>query len=164
MKISKISLGFTVLLLLLIAAGCGSQEQKTEDLGSFNKLSWMDNIWRGKQSDAKIYESWHKTNFHLMEGISYTTDKNGERVYSQNMRIEQEDNQIYYIIRLPGDQQQTLKLTNITDTSAVFKNQDKGYPAEITYSHPAEDSLIVLLSGKDDVGTPMSTKLSYKKD
>jgi hypothetical protein len=163
MKLLKLNMIMTIMFLFTILSGCEVQEQKTEDLGRFNKLSWMDNIWRGKQSDAKIYESWHKKNFRLMEGISYTTDKNGQRVYSQNMRIEQNNNQIYYIIRLPGDQQQTLKLTDVTDSSAVFKNQGDGYPEKITYRHPADDSLIVLLNGEND-GTSMNTKLRYEKD
>ncbi len=163
MKALKINIILLFLSMLIIISGCDTQEQKTEDLGRFNKLSWMENIWRGKQGDARLYESWHKKNFRLMEGISYTTDENGRRVYSQDMRIEQNDNQVFYTIKLPGDQQQTLKLTNVSDTSAVFENQDEGYPAKITYRHPAGDSMVVSLEGENE-GTSMDTKLSYEKD
>ncbi len=163
MNVLKINIVLTILFLLIMVSGCDTQEQKTEDLGRFNKLSWMEGIWRGKQGDAKLYESWHKKNFRLMEGISYTTDENGRRVYSQDMRIEQNNNQVYYTIKLSEDQQQTLKLTEVTDTSAVFENEGEGYPAKITYRHPAEDAMAVSLEGENE-GTSMNTKLSYKKD
>ena len=152
-----------IVLFLFIASGCDTQEQKTEDLGRFNKLSWIENIWHGKQGDAKLYESWHKKNFRLMEGISYTTDEKGRRVYSQDMRLEQSNNEIYYTIKLQNNQEQTLKLTNVTDSSAVFNNPDEGYPAKITYRHTAKDSMIVNLEGENE-GSSMNTKLSYEKD
>ena len=162
MKIIRINI-IATLIFCAIIIGCDTQEQKTEDLGSFNKLSWMQNIWRGKQGDAKLYESWHKKNFRLMEGISYTTDVNGKRVFSQDMRIEQNNNQVYYVIKLPGDQQVALKLTSVSDSLAVFENEDEGYPQTITYSHTAEDSMTVTLEGENE-GTSMTTKLSYARD
>ncbi len=163
MKIIRISIIVVFIIFSAIITGCDTQEQKTEDLGRFNKLSWMENIWRGKQGDAKLYESWHKKNFRLMEGISYTTDINGKRVFSQDMRIEQNNNQVYYIIKLPGDQQQTLKLTSVSDSSAVFENEDEGYPQTITYKHTADDSMTVSLEGENE-GTAMKTKLDYVRD
>ncbi len=163
MKTLKSNIILIVLILVMIFSGCDTQEQKTEDMGNFNKLGWMENIWRGKQGDAKLYESWHKKNFRLMEGISYTTDQNSRRVYSQDMRIEQNNNQVYYTIKLNGNQQQTLKLTSVTDTSAVFENQDEGFPSKVIYRHPDGDSMIVTLEGENE-GTSMDTKLSYEKD
>lgn len=153
----------SLVLISAIIAGCGNQGQKTEDLGRFNKLKWMETIWRGNQGDAKLYESWHKKNFRLMDGISYTTDENGKRVYSQEMRIEQNNNQIYFIIKLPGNQQETLKLASVNDTSAVFKNQDAGYPQTLIYRHPKDDSMVVYLAGINE-GIKMKTRLQYEKD
>ncbi len=163
MKVLRINTILIAMLLFIIVSGCDTQEQKTEDMGRFNKLGWVENIWRGKQGDAKLYESWHKKNFRLIEGISYTTDEHGRRVYSQDMRIEQNNNQVYYVITLPGDQQQTLKLTDVTDSSAVFKNLEDGYPGKITYMHTEDDSMIVILEGANE-GTSMNTRLSYEKD
>ena len=163
MKAFKINIILLIISVISLISGCDTQEQKTEDLGRFNKLSWIENIWRGKQGEAKLYESWHKKNFRLMEGISYTTDENGRRVYSQDMRIEQNNNQVFYIIKLTDDQQQTLKLIEVTDTSAVFENQDEGYPQKITYRHPSDNYMIVSLEGENE-GTSMNTKLSYEKD
>ncbi len=163
MKIIRINIMAAILIFCAIIIGCDTQEQKTEDLGRFNKLSWMENIWRGKQGDAKLYESWHKKNFRLIEGISYTTDANGKRVFSQDMRIEQNNNQVYYIIKLAGDQQQTLKLTSVSDSLAVFENEGDGYPQKITYRQTADDSMTVSLEGENE-GTSMTTKLSYTRD
>jgi hypothetical protein len=163
MKINRINIILILFLLSILLIGCENQKQKTEDLARFKKLKWMENIWRGRQGDAKLYESWHKKNFRLMDGISYTTDVNGKRVYSQDMRIEQNNNQIYYIIKLPGDQQLTLKLSSVTDTSAVFLNQNKGYPQRVIYRHTANDSMVVSLAGINE-GSLMKTRLNYEKD
>lgn len=163
MKLQGINIILALFLISLLIAGCGNQNQKTEDLAKFKKLNWMENIWRGRQGEAKLYESWHKKNFRLMDGISYTTDENGRRVYSQDMRIEQNNNQIYYIIKLPGDQQLTLKLSSVTDSSAIFVNQEAGYPRKITYLHTANDSMVVSLAGVNE-GSLMRTSLNYEKD
>jgi hypothetical protein len=79
------------------------------------------------------------------------------------MRIEQNNNQIYYIIKLPGNEQETLKLVSVNDTSAVFKNQDAGYPQTIIYRHPEADSMLVYLAGVNE-GTKMKTRFQYQKD
>jgi hypothetical protein len=163
MKLIRINIMAGLVFLSAIVTGCGTHEQKTEDLVKFNKLKWMQNIWRGNQGNAKLYESWHKKNFRLMDGISYTTDKNGRRVYSQEMRIEQNNNQIYYILKLPGNEQETLKLTSVNNKSVVFKNQDAGYPQTIVYKHPEADSMVVYLAGVSE-GTKMKTRFQYQKD
>ena len=163
MEMFKLGISLTIVLVLVLVAGCDTRGQRTENLENLKKLNWMENIWRGKQGNAEIYESWHKVNFGLIDGISYTTDQDGNRVYSQDMRIEQNDNNIYYIIELPGDQEQTLMLTAVTDTSATFKNTETGYPQTIKYKHPADDSMTVYLEGTNE-GTVMNTKLSYEKD
>lgn len=163
MKLFGIKIILSLILTSLLVTGCSNRKQKTEDMIKFKKLKWMENIWRGVQGDAKLYESWHKKNFRIMDGISYTTDENGRRVYSQNMRIEQNNNQIYYIVKLPGDQQLTLKLTSVTDSSAIFINQNMGYPQKITYLHTANDSMVVSLAGVNE-GSLMRTRLNYEKD
>lgn len=163
MKTFKLGISITIVMVVVLITGCNTHGQKTGNLENINKLSWMENIWRGKQGDAKIYESWHKVNFNLIDGISYTTDHDGNRIFSQDMRIEQNDNHIYYIIKLPGDQQRRLILTAVTDTSATFENTETGYPQTIVYKHPADDSMTVYLEGTNE-GTAMNTKLSYEKD
>jgi hypothetical protein len=56
-----------------------------------------------------------------------------------------------------------LKLTSVSDSLAVFENEDEGYPQTITYRHTAEDSMTVTLEGENE-GTSMTTKLSYARD
>ncbi len=158
----KIKILLFAIFLCILFIGCGTQEQKTEDLGRFNKLSWMENVWRGKQGDASLYESWHKKNFRIMEGITYTTDENGKRVFTQNMRIAQSNNQVYYLIR-PDNNPETFKLTSVTDSSAVFENMTKGYPHTITYNQVSDDSMLVSLEGENE-GKLMKSILLFEKD
>ena len=164
MRLIKLNILTGLIILFAVFAGCDTQEQKTEDMTKFNKLSWMENVWKGTQGDAKLYESWHKKNFRILEGISYTSDENGRRVYSQDMRLEQNNNQIFFTIKLPGNQLKTFDLVSVTDSCAVFENEDNnGYPETITYQRKSDGRMTVSLEG-ENAGTEMDTKLNYEKD
>jgi Domain of unknown function (DUF6265) len=149
-------------IILFIFSGCNNQKQKTEDLSKFNKLSWIENVWKGKQGNANLYESWHKINFRMFEGISYTTNETGNRIFSQNMKIEQDDNRIFYIMKLQEKQQKTFKLISVTNSTAVFENEDYGFPHIINYKLKANDAMSITLSGENE-GAQMTTTLNYFK-
>ncbi|HSD64386.1 MAG TPA: DUF6265 family protein [Ignavibacteriaceae bacterium] len=162
MRTIKTSILVILIFLLPGMNACKTQKQETENLTDFNRLKWINNFWQGEQGDAKITENWNEKNPWLMEGISYTTDKTGNRVFSQNMLIEQIENKIYFVIILPGNQRQKFELDSISDTSAVFKNEEDTYPLTIKYMHTSKNSMIVLLQGENE-GKMMNTELKYAK-
>lgn len=157
-----------LLLLLYITihilfAGCNDSEVAEEDMTEFNKLEWLQGVWEGTQGDARIYESWRRKNFRIMEGISYTTVDN-KRVYSQDMRIEQSNNKIQYIItEVTGEEKEVrLTLSTIDETSAEFINAEEGYPGKIIYSQTQNNRMNVSLLGPEG-DEKDKTEFNYRK-
>jgi hypothetical protein len=142
----KIYLTFFITFSILIA-GCGNGDFKEEDTTEFEKLSWMLGIWKGKQGDAELYESWRKVNYRIMEGISYTT-QDKTRIYSQTMRLEQSNNKIFLLVTLPNSTEPiTLDLEEIAENKAVFVNNEIEYPKRIVYLLEKENAMKVILEG-----------------
>lgn len=152
----------TFIFLLLITA-CSETEVKEEDLTEFKKFEWMLGIWEGKQGEAETYESWRRKNFRILEGISYTTIDN-QRVYSQDMRIEQSNNKIYYIIQKSTytDKEIKLELTEVSDSTVQFTNSEVGFPEKIIYSRLKNKRMNVTLSGEEE-DENNRTEFNYKQ-
>ncbi len=148
-----------LILSLLFIWSCGEQNVKEEDLTNFNKMDWLLGIWEGKQGDADIYESWRKKNFRIMEGISYTT-QDERRVYAQTMRIEQNNNNIFLIIKFNEGEENILRAETIDDDKIIFVNTEEGFPHTVTYKKSG-NGINVSIKGEDE-STP-STELTYKR-
>lgn len=155
----KIILTFLITFSILFL-GCGNGDFKEEDTTDFEKLSWMLGIWKGKQGDAELYESWRKVNYRIMEGISYTTQDKA-RVYSQTMRLEQSNNKIFLLVTLPNSTEPiTLDLKQIEENKAVFVNSEDQYPKRIEYSLEKENIMNVALEGESQENI---TEFNYRK-
>ena len=132
----------------IIFFGCDSNEIKEEDTSNFKKLSWLKGQWEGEQNDAEIHESWNGVNFRIMEGTSYTI-QDGIRVYSQGMRLEQSNNKIFLILTFrDNNDSYTYDLKEISDSKAVFENNEEGFPKTIVYEK-GNESMHVSLKGVD---------------
>jgi hypothetical protein len=155
---------FIILLAagIFLFSGCGETDVKEEDTTDFKKLGWILGVWEGKQGDADIYESWRRKNYRIMEGTSYTTSE-GSRVFSQNMRIEQSNNIINYIILDEnGEGIQKFQLTSLEDSTAEFTNAEEGYPDKIIYKREKQNRMNVSLLGEKEDQTAKS-ELNYRK-
>lgn len=148
-------------LLILFIASCNKNKLETEDTTNFEKLDWMLGIWEGTQGDADIYESWTRQNYRTMNGVSFTT-QDEVRIYSQMMHLEQSNNKIFFIITPKETNEETsLNLINVSDSDAVFINQDStGYPKKIVYKKISPKKMEVDIEGETQES---STSLNYRK-
>jgi hypothetical protein len=159
--VMKKTIFISLIGVILFFTACENQEPKTEDTTNFNKMSWLLEVWEGKQGDADIYESWVRKSFRIMEGIS-TTKQAGTTLFSQSMRIEQNNNVIKMIVTTTDtNDQNTLELESIDDSTIIFKNIQNSYPAKITYIKMGDDQLKVIYSGAG--ATEPVTELAYTK-
>jgi hypothetical protein len=152
-----------LLLFLFMLTGCSDEPGlKEEDMTDFNRLTWIKGIWEGRQGDAYIYESWRSKSFRTLEGISYTTINN-QRVYSQNMRIEQSSNKITLNIRIDeGETETVLDMTEIDDNRVVFNISSGSYPEQVIYTRESDGNMVVQISG-DQVTDTGSQEFRYKR-
>lgn len=154
------SIAALFLLALFLFMGCEGQEPKTEDTAAFSKLNWMRGIWEGEQGNAETYESWVRKSYRIMEGISFTK-QNKEKVYSQSMRIEQNNNKIKLLLKAEGAATpDVFDLAEVTEDRAVFINTENKYPEKIIYEKSGDKTMIVKVAGENEA---QSTTLKYEK-
>jgi hypothetical protein len=150
-------------LSLIFIQGCGDEQGlKEEDLGEFNKITWIEGIWEGRDGDADFYESWRSRSYRSLEGISYTTIRD-ERVYEQTMRIEQSNNKITLTINFKeGAEQTVLDLMQIAEGRVVFVKTSGTYPEKVVYSKEGDNRMKVQLSGTQNADAGVQ-EFEYKK-
>ena len=97
------------------------------------KLAWIVDHWIATDGESKSYEHWEKTNETLFTGGSETI-KNGDTVFSEKLKIELIDGNIYYIADVSHNPAPVkFKLTKLTDSEAVFENPEHDFPKKISY-------------------------------
>jgi hypothetical protein len=97
------------------------------------KLSWIVDRWIATDGESKSYEHWEKTSETLFTGGSETI-KSGDTVFSEKLKIELIDGNIYYIADVSHNPAPVkFKLTKLTDSEAVFENPEHDFPQKISY-------------------------------
>ncbi|MBN8584405.1 MAG: hypothetical protein J0M37_04860 [Ignavibacteria bacterium] len=104
-------------------------QEKTD----MQKLLWIADSWVSASGETTSYEEWKVINDDLFEGGSKTI-KEGKVIFSESLKIEKTADGIYYVADVAHNPAPVkFKLTNVTDTSAVFENPDHDFPKKITY-------------------------------
>jgi hypothetical protein len=102
---------------------------------NLNKLSWVLDTWVREGEDGKSYERWNKASDSLYEGGSETI-KNGDTVFNEKLKLQKIGDEVFYIADVKHNPAPVyFKMVNITDTEAVFENQEHDFPKKITYKN-----------------------------
>jgi len=144
-------LKFIVIGLLCIAAApeCqtgesrlrAEEEQAGDSVPDFEKLSWLEGAWiseppAGEESgDSNVVseESWKRIDARTLEGHSYTI-KQGDTVFTEKLRLEQNEEGIFYIATVPHNPGPVyFKSIRIEEDEAVFENPAHDFPNRIIY-------------------------------
>lgn len=117
-------------IILIIIFNLQLMAQEKTDM---QKLLWIADSWVSASGETTSYEEWKIINDDLFEGGSKTI-KEGKVIFSESLKIERTANGIYYVADVAHNPAPVkFKLTNVTDTSAVFENPDHDFPKKITY-------------------------------
>lgn len=118
------------LILILFITNMAESQEKSP----MQKLLWIVDNWVSAEGDeSRSFEEWKITNENLYEGSSKTI-KNGEVTFSEVLKLENTPEGIYYVADVPHNPAPVrFLLTSVTDTSAVFENQEHDFPKRITY-------------------------------
>ncbi|MEO8513375.1 MAG: DUF6265 family protein [Ignavibacteria bacterium] len=104
-------------------------QEKTD----MDKLLWIVDSWVSTDGESKSYEEWKKTDDNLYEGGSKTV-KNGDIIFMESLRIERTSEGIFYVADVKHNPKPVrFKLTDVSDTLAVFENPEHDFPKKITY-------------------------------
>jgi len=117
-------------IILIIFFNLQLMAQEKTDM---QKLLWIADSWVSASGETTSYEEWKVINDDLFEGGSKTI-KEGKVIFSESLKIEKTADGIYYVADVAHNPAPVkFKLTNVTDTSAVFENPDHDFPKKITY-------------------------------
>ena len=129
-------------LLLLSLAFC----LHASDTGG---LSWMTGCWVTDQGPVTIEEQWNKPAGGQMMGISRTI-KGGKVVFSEFMRIDTAEGEIYYLPRIGTNAPPVrVKLTKPSDSEVIFENPAHDFPQRILY-RKVDGGLFARIDGKQN--------------
>ena len=157
MKNRTISLALVATLLMILPLiRTGRTGQAAPILSDITQLAWISGDWQSAPGGRlQIEEHWTQPAGGSMLGMSRTV-AGGKTAEFEFLRIEQRENEIYYVAQPKGRCPQTdFKLTRVTAQEAVFENPTHDFPKRIIYKKTADDSLTASIDGGE--GTKQMT-------
>ncbi len=149
---------FPMLLLSLFSmAIIQSKDNRLE------KLSWLADQWVWVDSESVTYERWITNNDNSLTGEAFTV-KNGDTVFSEQLKIEKTGDDIFYIAAVkhnPGPV--SFKLVELGENKAVFENHEHDFPNRIIYELRNNDSLYARVEGKNKMGNDVFNEYFYTR-
>lgn len=119
-----------VVFISIIFYSGGSLAQNENDM---KKLEWIVENWVSADSELRSYERWEKSSDGLFTGSSQTI-KNGDTIFSESLNIERTEDGIFYIADVKHNPAPVkFKLTEISESKAVFENPGHDFPQKISY-------------------------------
>jgi hypothetical protein len=109
----------------------------------------MAGCWEGQIGPVRIEEQWNKPAGGTMLGLSRNM-KDGKVIFSEFMRINQDEGKIVYMARIGTKATPTpFELISMSADEAVFENLAHPFPQRIRYRREANGSLFARIEGVD---------------
>ncbi|MCH9651557.1 MAG: SMP-30/gluconolactonase/LRE family protein [Deltaproteobacteria bacterium] len=108
---------------------------------SIESVAWMAGSWG---EDGKVIEYWMPPVGGLMVGVNRPLEKGGEKSaepFFEFLRMEERDDGVFLVAAPRGRGETAFRLTDWSETSAVFENPQHDFPQRISYR--LEDSALV---------------------
>jgi hypothetical protein len=129
----------------LFAIGLIAAENKPD----VAQLAWMAGCWEGQTGPVRIEEQWSKPAGGAMLGLSRNM-KDGKVIFSEFMRINQDEGKIVYTARIGTKATPTpFVLIRMSPDEVVFENPAHPFPQRIRYRREADGSLFARIEGVD---------------
>jgi hypothetical protein len=107
----------------------------SQNKSDMEKLSWIVDRWVSSNGESTSYEHWEKVSETMFTGSSETV-KNGDTLFSEKLKIEFTDGNIYYVADVKHNPEPVkFKLISFSESEAVFENPEHDFPQKITYKH-----------------------------
>lgn len=149
-------------IFLLIFSIANGQDKNLPD-NRLDKLEWIADRWVYVDSQGVTYENWVKERDDSFTGEAFTV-KNGDTVFSEQLKIKKTDDDIFYIGIVkhnPGPV--SFKLVEIRGKRAVFENPEYDFPNRIIYELKNSYSLYARIEGKDENGKTVMGEYFYTR-
>lgn len=131
-------------LLCVLPHGASTQAPTTFKIET---LAWLCGDWETAPGRMQIDEHWTRIAGGSMFGVSRTV-AGGKTVFFEYLRIETRGTDIFYVAhpkaRTPGTD---FKLTQLSDTEAIFANPTHDFPKRIIYRKNSDGSVTARIEG-----------------
>jgi hypothetical protein len=135
----------TVRAAMLLATGLLAAGYKPD----IARLAWMAGCWEAQIGPVQVEEQWNKPAGGTMLGLSRTL-KGGKVVFSEFMRIDQDEGKMVYMARIGTKATPTpFELISMSSNEAVFENLAHPFPQRIRYRREENGSLFARIEGVD---------------
>jgi hypothetical protein len=135
-------------------------EGKKNNCDTLAGISWLTGNWISKNSKRIIVENWEKVSENTYEGYSETRSMDKKNVLNfESLRLVSMSGGIFYMAKVSHNQLPiAFKLTQCSDSLAVFENPDHDFPKKIQYRLVSTDKIIVLVGSQAN-----GFKINFKK-
>jgi hypothetical protein len=127
---------------------------------SLDGLAWISGTWEGTHGNVRQEEHWTNPAGGLILGLHRDLFEGG-RSFFEFLRIEQRDDEIYYIAMPRGRSATEFRLIQLEDGHVVFENPEHDFPQRIVYSRKG-DTLSARIEGEQD-GETRSSGWEWKR-
>lgn len=135
---------------LSLILGC-NQNKKQSNKIDIQNLFWMDGNWEYKSENGIYYEDWINSSSNFISGNGYFISKKNDTLYSQKMKLIEEDGEILLILNAQNfNEERDVKYKLINTFSGnefYFENLFKDYPSIIKYTIENDTLCSVVMQG-----------------
>lgn len=131
-------IGFMIVLLTFCSCANKKSDAVVSKVGDF---PWILGHWvrTNEQAGKRTFEQWEEVNDSLFRGMGYTL-QGTDTVFKELLRLERQNNNWEYIVRMPSEKQETrFAFTQRTDTSFICRNDKNEFPKQIRYFKAGND-------------------------
>lgn len=110
-------------------------------------LSWLGGEWTRTTSRGTAVERWTRVSDGTMEGVGEVTVGGSTRV-TEHLRLLHFGRDVFYLAKPAENPLPTaFRLTELTDSTAVFENRSHDFPQRIRYRRIGPDTLSARIEG-----------------
>lgn len=129
------------------------------------QLDWLLGTWTNESADKFSQETWSRENDSTFTAFSFTQIAE-ETVFAETMALEQKGDRLLLTIATADEKNSapiTFRLVSSEENQFIFENKKHDFPQQITYTHPAMDSLYAFIEGRiNNENKKMEFKFSRK--
>lgn len=105
------------------------------DCSNLKSITWILGQWQQDSENSITTETWTKLSPNTFDGISQILSKKDDKItFVETLRIVEMSKEVFYIAKVSHNAfPVSFKLTECSDSMAVFENADHDFPKKLVY-------------------------------
>lgn len=152
---------------LLLLAACKQQHKETDPPEiplNITNAAWLLGTWKNNADGEDYTETWKKVNDSVFHGEAFVL-KNNDTTFHETVVLAEANGSMGFTVTAHGqndEQPIRFEMTSITQKEMIFENPKHDFPTKIIYTQVTPDSLVAVISGRQN-GKEASVPFPMKK-